>query len=222
MPELALDHHERDTFVRHLDRVCVAQLVWREAASDARRGGCVMQLLACGRCFPASAGGRAVDHAQERSDRELASDLEPGVELLPCPAVHPDFAALAAFPVPNEHGAAATVQVALLEGERFTDAQPGTPQQDDQRAKPVSVGTVTDCAHDSDDLLDGRWIGRVLLALVAWWAPAVIAGHRRRRAAMACGVQQNGFHESSLGWSDSGCYSNRPTPGREDLAATRA
>ncbi len=42
MPELALDHYERDTFVRHLDRMCVTQLVWRETASHARRGGLVM------------------------------------------------------------------------------------------------------------------------------------------------------------------------------------
>jgi hypothetical protein len=94
-----------------------------------------------------------VAHAQERSDRELAANLEPRVELLPGPSVHPDFATLAAFPAPNEHGAAAAVQVALLEGERFADAQPGAPQQDDQRAKPVAVGTVTDRAHDSNDLL---------------------------------------------------------------------
>lgn len=180
MTDLSLDHDQRDAFVRHLDRVCVAQLVWREAAPDARRGGCMMQLLACGRCFPASAGGRAVDHAQERSERELAAGLEPRVELLPGPAVHPDLSALAAVPAPHEHGAAATVLVGLLEGKRFTDPQPGAPQQDDQRAEPVSVGTVTNCAHDGNDLLDGRRIGRVLLALVARRATSVIAGHRRR------------------------------------------
>jgi uncharacterized protein (DUF1778 family) len=67
----------------------------------------------------------------------------------------------------------------------------------------VTVGTVPDRAHDSDDLLDGRRIGRVLLAVVPGWAPPVVAGHRRGRAAMACRVQQNGFHESSLvGWLD--------------------
>ncbi|MDQ6840899.1 MAG: hypothetical protein M3025_00540 [Actinomycetota bacterium] len=121
-----------------------------------------------------------MDHAQQRSDRELTADLEPGVELLPGPAVHPDLASLAAFPAPNEHGGAAAVQVALLESERFADAQPGAPEQDDQRSKPVTVGTVADPAHDGDDLLNGRRIGRVFLALVAWWAASVIAGHRQR------------------------------------------
>ena len=62
--------------------------------------------------------------------------------------------------MPPEHGAAAAVQIALLQCERFTDPQTGTPQQHDQRAKPVTVGTVTDRAHDGDDLLNARWIGR--------------------------------------------------------------
>jgi hypothetical protein len=65
-------------------------------------------------------------------------------------------------------------------------------------AKPVSVGTVTDRAHDGDDLLDRRRIGRILLALVARRAASVIARHRRGRATMPSGVQQHGFHESSL------------------------
>jgi hypothetical protein len=93
-----------------------------------------MQLLACGRRLPPSAGGRAVDHAQQRSDRELAADLEPRLELLPCPGVHPDLASLAAFPASDEHGAAAAVQVALLESQCFADPQPRAPEQDDQGA----------------------------------------------------------------------------------------
>src|SRR5437764_14598502 len=104
----------------------------------------MMQLLARRRGLPAPAGGRAVYDAQERSDGELAADLEPRAELFPCPAVHPDLAALAAFPSPDEHRAAAAVKVALLESERFADPQARAPQNDDQHAKPVSVGTVPD------------------------------------------------------------------------------
>jgi hypothetical protein len=40
--ELALDHDERNAFVRHLDRVRVPQLVGRKATSDAGCGGRVM------------------------------------------------------------------------------------------------------------------------------------------------------------------------------------
>src|SRR4030081_3839544 len=117
-----------------------------------------MQLLARRRGLPPPSGGRSVDHAQERSDRELAADLEPRAELFPCPAVHPDLAPLAAFPSPDEHGAAAAIKIALLESERFADPQPRAPQQDDQGAEPVTVGTITDRAHDGDDLLNRRRI----------------------------------------------------------------
>jgi hypothetical protein len=38
------------------------------------------------------------------------------------------------------------IKIALLESERFADPQPGAPQQNDQRAKPVTVGAVADRA----------------------------------------------------------------------------
>jgi hypothetical protein len=44
----------------------------------------------------------------------------------------------------------------------------------------VTVGTVTDRAHDGDDLLNTRRIGRELLARVARQAASVTAGHRLR------------------------------------------
>jgi hypothetical protein len=42
VPELTRNHDERNAFVGHLDRMGVPKLVWREAASDTRSGGCVM------------------------------------------------------------------------------------------------------------------------------------------------------------------------------------
>jgi hypothetical protein len=75
-----------------------------------------------------------VDHAQQRPDRELAADLEPWVELLPCPAVHSDLTSLAALPAPDEHSAPAAVKVALLQGHGFADTQARAPKQHDQRA----------------------------------------------------------------------------------------
>jgi len=92
-------------------------------------------------------------------------------ELVPRPAVHPNFAPLAALASPNEHGAAAAVKIALLKRERFTDPQPRTPQQHDQGTKAVTVGTAADRAHNSDDLLNSRRIGRILLALVRGGRP---------------------------------------------------
>ena len=181
-PRLALDHDERDALVRHLNhvRVRVPQVVRREATPHARRSSRVMQLLACGRRLPAATGCRSVDHTQQRSDRELPADLEPRVELLPGPTVHPDLATLAAFATPHEHRTARAIQIALLQSERFADPQASASEQHYQRTKSVTVGTVPDGAHDSDDLLDGGRIGRILLSLVPRRAAPVVAGHRCR------------------------------------------
>src|SRR5690242_11233648 len=60
---------------------------------------------------------------------ELATDLQPRIELLPRPPVHPDLAALAALPAPDEYGAAGSVQIALLEREGFADSKSGAREQ---------------------------------------------------------------------------------------------
>ena len=179
MSELRLDHDERNAFVRHLDRVSVSQLTWRKAPSHACGRGRMMQLFARGRRFPPSSGRRSVDHAQQRADRSLPADLEPRVELVPCPAVHPDLSALAALSTPDQNGAAGAVEVALLERERFADPQSGTPQQHNQRTKSVTVSAVTDRAHYGDDLFDGRRVGGILLTLVSGRTALVGAGHGR-------------------------------------------
>ena len=48
VPELPLDHDERDTFVRHLNGVSVSQLVWRKPPSHTCGRASVMQLFARG------------------------------------------------------------------------------------------------------------------------------------------------------------------------------
>jgi hypothetical protein len=78
-----------------------------------------------------------------------------------------------------------------LEVERFADPQPGAPEQDDQGAESLSVGAIADGAHHGDDLLDGRRVGGVLLALVPRRTSAVIARHGRQRAAMTGDIQQD-------------------------------
>jgi hypothetical protein len=66
----------------------------------------------------------------------------------------------------------------------------------------VALGAITDRPHNRHDLFDRRWISRVLLAFVARRSASVVAGHGRRRTAVAGDVQQHGFHESSLGGVD--------------------
>ena len=63
-----------------------------------------------------------MDYTQQSADWELVTDLQPWIELLPRPTVHPDLAALAALSAPNAYGAAGSVQIALLERERFADS----------------------------------------------------------------------------------------------------
>jgi hypothetical protein len=66
--------------------------------------------------------------------------------------------------------------VKLGERERFLDAQPGAPEEHDQRpdAAPILAGV----AHDGDDLFGPRRIGQVALAFAA---AEVVAGHARAR-----------------------------------------
>ena len=47
MPELALDHDQRDPLVCHLDRVSVAELMRSEPPPDAGQSSGVLELLAC-------------------------------------------------------------------------------------------------------------------------------------------------------------------------------
>jgi hypothetical protein len=113
--------------------------------------------------------------------------LQPGIELVPCPTVDPDLSARAALSTPDTHSTAAG-EVAPFERECFADPQSGTPQQHNQGSESPPVGAVTDRAHHSDDLLDRRRIGRVLLALVSGRTP-VIPRHRRRRATAAIRIE---------------------------------
>ena len=52
------------------------------------------------------------------------------------------------------------------------DPQPGAPQHNDQAAHPPTVPPVTGLAHDGDDLIDRRWVGRLARPLLAGARPA--------------------------------------------------
>src|SRR5512132_1894275 len=59
------------------------------------------------------------------------------------------------------------------------------------RRRPQAMTCVVSDAHDGDDLLYGRRIGRIPQPLVARRSAAVEAGHGRRRPAAPCGVEQD-------------------------------
>jgi hypothetical protein len=49
-----------------------------------------------------AAARRAVDDAQQRTDWELAAQVEPRQQLFPAPAVHADLATAPALAAPNQ------------------------------------------------------------------------------------------------------------------------
>jgi hypothetical protein len=67
--ELALDHDQRYTFTRHLDRVGVPELVRREPPPYTSCGGGPAQVGSRGGARPPSAAGGTIDHAEQRPDR---------------------------------------------------------------------------------------------------------------------------------------------------------
>jgi hypothetical protein len=86
--ELALDDDRRHAFAGHLDRVGVAQLVRPEAAPDPCRGSRPPQFGAGRGGRPVVAARRAVDDAEQGTDRKLGAQVEPGLQLFPSPWLH--------------------------------------------------------------------------------------------------------------------------------------
>ena len=85
LPELSLDHDQRDPLAGHLDRVRMPELVRREPAADTGRHGGVMELTA-------DPGGRArasacwtAQDAEQRAGRQCCAQLEPRLEVLLIP-----------------------------------------------------------------------------------------------------------------------------------------
>jgi hypothetical protein len=116
-----------------------AQLMRREAAPDAGRGREAPELDPNGGARPRSHAGSAVDHAEQRSDRELRPRPEPWPQLLPAPLVHADLATTPALAVTHQQRPTPLVEVVLGERERLLDAQPGTPQHQDHRSQARAV-----------------------------------------------------------------------------------
>jgi hypothetical protein len=102
--------------------------------------------------------------------------------------------------VADQNRAAAPVKVGLGQRERLVDPQPGAPQHHDQRADATAVAIVAGVAHHGHDLIDGRRVSRVALALVPWRDPGTKPGCGRRRATAAGSVKQrlNRRHGSLL------------------------
>ncbi len=117
----------------------VPELMGREPTPDTCCGCGPVQLRANPRWTAAAATGGTVQDAEERSDRQGLAQLDPGLQLLPRPAVHPDLAAFAAFALAHEDRTASWVKVRFGKCERLADSQAGAPQHDDERTESDSV-----------------------------------------------------------------------------------
>src|SRR5215207_6958374 len=104
----------------------------------------------------------------------------------PIPRVHADLAATSALAATHEQRPAPVVEMGFGEGQRFLDAQPGPPEDDDQATQASPVRAVAGRAHDGDDLLNFGRIGGIAETLFRGgrpaWKPGMVAGERRRPA----------------------------------------
>jgi hypothetical protein len=123
------------------------ELVGREPAphSGCCRG--VMQLRAdtCRCARPSSR--RAAHHAEQSPDRQFAPELEPWLEVRPCPAVHPDLPPYVGLPVADDERATAWVKVRLIQGECLADPQSGPPKHNDDPAQPQALRAIAGAAR---------------------------------------------------------------------------
>jgi hypothetical protein len=70
MPELPLDDHQRDALTRHLDRVCMPELMWRQPATHPGCDRGVAQLDADPGRGARPSASRAAQDTEQRADRQ--------------------------------------------------------------------------------------------------------------------------------------------------------
>ncbi len=109
--------------------------------------------------FPASIQG-VVRSAWRRGRRAGSIASAPDSPRTPSPGVHPDLAAAATFAVAREQRSTPRIRVGLGQRERILDAQPTTPEHNNQRTQPPAVAIIARMAHHGDDLLLCRRVRR--------------------------------------------------------------
>ena len=142
-------------------------MVWCEPAANSGGHRGSMQLAADRGRGAWPAAGRAAQNAEQRADRRGPAQLEPGVELLPRPAVDPVLPPATALSCTDQDGAALAVKIGLSQRKRLALPQTGTPEHDDHPAQPHCLRPIPRRSHHRDGLLHGRRIRRIPKALVA-------------------------------------------------------
>jgi hypothetical protein len=178
----------------HLHRVCVAQLVGREAATHSSQYGGVTKLRSPGRRRQAASAGRPSSDAEQWADRQLDASKHPRPKLFPAPLIHPHLASAPALAARDPRRGSRS---ASLSARASWMRRPAPPEHDGQSVQPRSVLAVSGVTHHRDDLLDGRRIGRRALALVARRSSSVESRHCRGRPTTASGIEQHFGHGAS-------------------------
>jgi len=127
-----------------------------EAPPHASSGGSPAQIGSRGRVGPVPSARGSGDNAKQRSNWELEACVEPWLELLPAPYVHPDFAATSSLALADEQRPAPLVEVGFAQRQRFLDPQACPPQDHDESSQALAVRALASCAHHGDDLLNLR------------------------------------------------------------------
>jgi hypothetical protein len=204
VPELALDDDQRHAFARHLDRVSVAQLMGAKrrrtpAAAAVRRSSA--RAAAGDQCRP-----RVAPLETQRSGPGARADRRARAQAVPIP-MRPCRLRDGARPCRAGPRLSRDVdRIALGKRERLLDAQPGPPHDHDQSTQPATVRVVAGGAHDRDDLLDLRRIGRLAQTLVAWSVAGVECRQRRGRSTSTSAIEQKLRHDpSSDSWTEPDC-----------------
>jgi len=60
-------------------------------------------------------------HAEQWADRTFETQVDPPLQVLPCPLVHADLAAAPSLAAANEQRSATVVEVGLVERRRLVD-----------------------------------------------------------------------------------------------------
>jgi hypothetical protein len=216
--ELALDDDQRHAFTGHLDRVCVPQLVGREASADAGPRGGASELgpgptggpgrprvrpLMTQSSGPIGSATRAISHG--------SSSCQPQSSI-PTSRRRPPFPRRTSSEPRRRSRSASRSESAssiLSPARHHTTTSP-------RSRRPWTPSP----AIDRDDLLDGRRVGRIPQALVARRTTGVKAGHRRRRPAR----RPAGSRNSDPVTSSTPGYDRKRTmsPQREARRAARA
>jgi hypothetical protein len=126
----------------------------REPPPDPSLTGDAVQLATDTRRSARPAACRATQNAEQSAGGEFSAELEPGFQLGPGPAVHPDLATLVTLSVADEQRATVGIEVGLGQRQALADPQPSAPEHHDHPAQAQPVGMLAGGTPDGDDLLD--------------------------------------------------------------------